>query len=68
MNEIINNVWLLLNRKKYDKIIKECQVHDLKGGYGGSLNLKEIISLLIGSREEIKKLQKKIDLLETKKE
>jgi len=64
MSRIFISNWLALNSQKIDKILRECEIYDLKGSYGGELNLREVIRIIKGAKEEINILSGKVEKLE----
>lgn len=63
MNKFTSN-WLILNSNRISKLLRELEIYDLKGSYGGELNLKEVIRIIKGSKEEIEILSRKVEKLE----
>lgn len=59
-----NNRWLTSNKLVINKIIRQCEVYDAKGSYGGAIPLKWIIKMLREASHEIFRLQKQIDFKE----
>lgn len=50
------NAWLDVNYKKLNILMKHIEEYRLKGSYGGSLNLTEILMMLKGAITEINRL------------
>lgn len=63
MNKFTSN-WLILNSNRISKLLRELEIYDLKGSYGGEVNLKEVIRIIKGSKEEIEILSRKVEKLE----
>lgn len=67
MRKLTSN-WMALNSQRIDNLLRECEIYDLKGSYGGEINLREIIRIIKGSKEEINILSRKVENLEVKLE
>lgn len=66
MSEISLNAWLQTHGRRVDFLLIELEKYRLRGSYGGSLKLNEIISLFKGAKLEIASLHKRVYELETK--
>jgi hypothetical protein len=64
MERPMTSNWLVLNQRRIEQLIRDCEIYELKGSYGGSINLKEVIRVIIGAREEINVLSRRIEKLE----
>lgn len=64
MNRKPTSSWLILNDDKINKLLKQLEISDFAGGYDGSVNLREIIRIVKGSKEEINILCRKVERLE----
>jgi len=56
--------WLILNYERISKLLRELEIYHLKGSYGGNVDLKEVIRIIRGSKEEIDILSRKVERLE----
>jgi len=56
--------WLILNCERISKLLRELETYELKGSYGGNINLKEVIRIIKGAKEEIEILSRKVERLE----
>lgn len=63
MAKNLTSNWMALNSQRFDKLIRDCEVYDLKGSYGGELDLREVIRIVKGAREEINILSRKVEKL-----
>lgn len=66
MNKL-TSMWLALNDKIITNILRELEINDLKESYG-EINLREIIRIIKGAKEEINILSRKVERLESELE
>lgn len=52
-----NSLFLKAHGTRISAIVRQVELYHLQGGYGGSLNLKEISGVIEGSIKEIARLQ-----------
>jgi len=58
------NAWLISNERLIETIKTQCVEYDMKGSYGGNIQLNLIVRIFDGATIEIARLQEKYDLLE----
>ena len=61
-----DNIWLLTFGKRIDAIIREVQEYHMQGGYGGKMNLPEIVKMFKSATTEIQKVNNKLTEAENK--
>lgn len=68
MNRRPTSSWLVMNTQKIETLLRQIEVYDFSGGYGGEINLREVIRIIRGAREEIEILSRKVEKLEIETE
>lgn len=56
--------WQVLNTQKIENLLRQLEIYDFSGSYGGEINLKEVIRIIKGANEEIDILSRKVERLE----
>jgi hypothetical protein len=58
------NVYIQVHAKKIEKMLHDIEIYKMQGGYGGSLNLAEIQSIIRGLCNEVAKQRTEINTLQ----
>jgi len=58
------SVWLNLSDKRINELLRQLEICSLKGTSDGSIDLREVIRIIRGAREEIKCLSRRVERLE----
>jgi len=68
MNRLPTSNWLVLNTQKIKNLLRQLEIYDFSGSYGGDINLREVIRIIKGAQEEINILSRRVEKLESELE
>jgi len=61
-----NNAWMGSFGLRVGRIMKQVQEYHMQGGYGGNLNLMEIVTMFKSATTEIQRLQNELNAANAK--